>query len=60
MTDFDYDDIRPYSDAELPGILQKLLADVDFLQALKALKAPWLPDSLAFVWRPMLRFKLAR
>ena len=38
----DFDDIRPYRDDEVRGVLDRLSADAEFLDTLVGLKLPWL------------------
>ena len=39
-----FDDIRPYSDEEVRGVLNKLLKDPAFLRLISRFKAPWLAN----------------
>jgi len=42
--EYDFSDIRPYSDDEISSVLARLLGDDEFLQAIRALKMKWMPD----------------
>lgn len=52
MTDFD--DIRPYNDAEVRPVLDRILADPELADAVTRLKFPRLAGPLGFVLRPLV------
>ena len=54
----EFDDIRPYTDEEVPGALRKLVDDEEFLLAIKAVRFPWLPNILFPVARPLIRHRI--
>ena len=51
----DFDDIRPYNDAEVPAVLERLIADHEFLDLLLARKAPRLCKFLPWIFKPLAR-----
>jgi hypothetical protein len=59
----DFADIRPYNDAEVPAVLERLLSDHEFLDAVGSLKfktlARWLRWPLRLLVRVVLRRELA-
>ena len=59
----DFTDIRPFNDAEVPAVLQRLLDDREFLEAICALKfkraSSWMGWSLRALVRMALRRELA-
>jgi 1-acyl-sn-glycerol-3-phosphate acyltransferase len=55
-----FDAIRPYNDAELPGVLARLLNDPKLLSAILRFRAPWAPGWLHPLLRPVLKAGLAR
>ncbi|WP_019604345.1 1-acyl-sn-glycerol-3-phosphate acyltransferase [Teredinibacter turnerae] len=55
-----FDDIRPYNDDEVRPILDKLLADGEFLDTVARLKLRGAIGGLARLARPMVRRRLAR
>jgi hypothetical protein len=59
----DFADIRPYNDAEVPAVLERLLGDHEFLDAIGSLKfkalARWLRWPLRLLVRLVLRRELA-
>ncbi|MGI9286317.1 MAG: 1-acyl-sn-glycerol-3-phosphate acyltransferase [Pseudomonadales bacterium] len=54
-----FDDIRPYNDAEVNPVLQRLLHDRELLTAIRELKFPRWPAWLDIVVHPLLRAYLA-
>lgn len=58
MAELNYDDIRPYSDEELPAIFEALLKDEEFLAVIKWLQLKWLPGFLFPLVRPFVRSRL--
>lgn len=53
-----FDDIRPYHDHEVRGVLDRLLADSNFLDLMARFKAPRLAAWLPFLARPWARAHL--
>ncbi|MDC0134197.1 hypothetical protein OAI19_03295, partial [Porticoccaceae bacterium] len=60
MTEFD--DIRPYNDAEVPAVIARLVADPEFLNLLLSRKLPTLSKLpfLKLIARPFLRNSLRK
>lgn len=58
MTEFD--DIRPYHDAEVPTVLARLIADNEFLDLLIGHRAPVLVKLCPWLLRPFLRRALRK
>jgi len=56
----DFEDIRPYNDDEVRPILDRLLADGEFLDAVAKLKLPNVASFAARALRGMVRSKLAK
>ena len=52
--DAPFESIRPYSDEELPGVLERLRRDPRLLNAMLRFRAPWAPAWLLPVLRPFL------
>lgn len=50
--------IRPYSDAEIPSVLTRLLSDSSFLDVLAQFRFPRLAHSLGWLLRPMIAWRL--
>ena len=57
---YDFEDIRPYQDAEVRSVLQALIADDEFLRTMKQVRLAWMPNWLYLLTRPYLRWSLAR
>ena len=55
-----FDAIRPYSDAEVAAVLQRLLADPAFQDILARYRFPRLAKPLGWLLRPILAFYLRR
>jgi 1-acyl-sn-glycerol-3-phosphate acyltransferase len=55
-----FDDIRPYHDDEARVVLDRVLADQEFLGALARFRFPALPVWLMPVLKPLIRFALSR
>ncbi len=55
-----FDDIRPYQDDEVRGVIQRLLADTEFLDFLGKYHSPALSRYLPFVVRMATRYVLNR
>ncbi len=53
-----FDEIRPYSDAEAVQALYRVVADDEFLGLLLAMRYPRLADSLGWLLKPLLRIYL--
>jgi len=53
-------DIRPYRDAEVPRILERLLLDPEFLIAVARLRVGAAARLVPALWRPLVRYFLAR
>lgn len=58
MTDFD--DIRPYNDLELPGVLARLASDKEFIDTILSIKYPGLLKWLPWLMRPVMASILHR
>ncbi|MBT5387768.1 MAG: hypothetical protein HOL11_03065, partial [Porticoccaceae bacterium] len=58
----EFDDIRPYDDAEVPSVISRLLRDNDFLDLLLSRRLPRLSNlvPVRFLMRPILRNSLAK
>jgi hypothetical protein len=56
----EFADIRPYNDAEVPSVLQRLLADAEFLNVICKLKFERSSRWLGWLMRPLVRFVLGR
>lgn len=55
---FDFEDIRPYKDDEVDGIISELVNDPEFLTAIAALRAPRLLKISGAITRFLVRRKL--
>ena len=55
-----FDDIRPYRDAEVSGVLSRVLDAPEFLGALVRFRFPSLPAWLLKCFQPLLRWGLLR
>ncbi len=55
-----YQDIRPYSDDEVPSAIERLLSDDEFIQAIIHYRCPKIPKLLLKVLSPLLRHKLKK
>lgn len=55
-----FEAIRPYSDAEVPAVLSRLLTDPAFLDVLAHFRFPRLADSLGWLLRPLIARRLRR
>lgn len=55
-----FDDIRPYSDAEVTPIIDRLLKNKEFLAAVTRFRFPSLPDFLVSLMVPIVRHFLAK
>lgn len=55
-----FDDIRPYSDAELPAALTRVVADDECINLIAKIRFPTLFGSLGWLLRPLLRWQLMR
>lgn len=58
MTDFD--NIRPYDDAEVREVLDRILADPELANAISKLKFPRLHSYMGWLLRPLVRWVLNR
>ncbi len=56
--EFDFDDIRPYQDDEVDGVLSELVEDPEFLGAVATLRIPKLFRFFKGLARLLVRFKL--
>ena len=56
----EFEAIRPYNDAEVPAVLQRLLSDDAFLGALARYRFPRLSGPLGWLLRPLIAHRLAR
>lgn len=57
---YDFDDIRPYRDAEVAGIVERVLVDRDFLDTIAGMKFPRLARLFPWLVRPLIARVLAR
>lgn len=55
-----FEAIRPYSDAEVPAVMARLLADPHFLDVLARFRFPRLADSMGWLLKPMIARRLRR
>ena len=56
----EFDAIRPYADAEVPAVLERLLGDPAFLSILTHFRFPRLADSFGWLLRPLIAYRLRR
>lgn len=56
----EFDDIRPYHDAEVPQVLERLIADREFLDLLLMRKAPRLSKFIPPLLKPLVRLIIQR
>ncbi|WP_313464990.1 1-acyl-sn-glycerol-3-phosphate acyltransferase [Pseudomonas nitroreducens] len=56
----EFEAIRPYNDAEVPAVLQRLLSDDAFLGALARYRFPRLSGPFGWLLRPLIAHRLAR
>ena len=56
----EFDDIRPYHDAEVPQVLERLIADREFLDLLLMRKAPRLSKFIPPLLKPLVRLMIQR
>lgn len=54
----EFEAIRPYNDAEVPGVLARLIDDDHFIAILAGYRFPRLSKGLGWVVRPLLRTRL--
>ncbi len=54
----EFEAIRPYNDAEVPGVLARLIDDDHFIGILAGYRFPRLSKGLGWVVRPLLRTRL--
>ncbi|MEH3022484.1 MAG: 1-acyl-sn-glycerol-3-phosphate acyltransferase [Pseudomonas oryzihabitans] len=54
----EFEAIRPYNDAEVPGVLARLIDDDHFISILAGYRFPRLSKGLGWVVRPLLRTRL--
>lgn len=50
----EFDAIRPYADAEVPAVLQRLIADADFLDILTRFRFPRLAGPFSWLLKPLI------
>ncbi len=55
---FDFDAIRPYRDEEARPVLNRILADPEFLSALARFRFPYLPAAMLGFIKPLIRWQL--
>lgn len=55
-----FDNIRPYHDHEVAAVLQRLSADPDFLNVILRYRYPSLANSLGWLLRPIVAWKLRK
>ncbi|MDG2501022.1 MAG: 1-acyl-sn-glycerol-3-phosphate acyltransferase [Porticoccaceae bacterium] len=56
----EFDDIRPYNDAEVPTVIARLIADREFIDLLLSRKAPLLAKLFPWLLRPLVRRGLGK
>jgi len=56
----EFDAIRPYNDAEVSAVLERLLSDKEFLSILTRFRFPKLAGALGWVLQPVIARKLRR
>lgn len=56
----DFEAIRPYNDAEVPAVLQRLLSDDAFLDIVVRFRFPRLAGLFGWLFRPLVAHRLAR
>jgi len=56
----EFDDIRPYDDAEVPAVIARLIADSEFIDLLLSRKAPLLAKICPWLIRPFIRYGLRK
>ena len=56
----EFEAIRPYNDAEVPAVLQRLLSDDAFLGILARYRYPRLSRPFGWLLRPLIAHRLAR
>jgi len=54
----EFDAIRPYADAEVPAVMQRLIADADFLDILTRFRFPRLAGPLGWLLKPLIALRL--
>jgi hypothetical protein len=54
----EFDAIRPYADAEVPAVLNRLLTDDAFLDILTHFRFPRLAGSLGWLLKPLIAYRL--
>ena len=61
MTDTqNFEDIRPYTDAEIPAVFTELLNDDEFLRGIVALRFSWMPTFIYPFFKPILKWRLSQ
>ncbi|HAD08656.1 MAG TPA: cytochrome C oxidase Cbb3 [Porticoccaceae bacterium] len=53
-TDFDFEDIRPYRDEEVAGVIKQVLVDREFLDTIANMKFPRLARVFPWLVRPLI------
>jgi hypothetical protein len=56
----EFDDIRPYNDAEVPAVIARLIADPEFIDLLLSRKVPLLAKLCPWFLRPFVRLGLRK
>lgn len=56
----EFDDIRPYNDNEVQPTLERLINDIEFLDAIASLKLPSWLKPVRSLFRPLVKKRLAR
>ncbi len=56
----EFDDIRPYHDSEVPGVMARLMADREMADTLLTMKYPRAARPLGWLLRPLVRRALRR
>nr|WP_298114944.1 1-acyl-sn-glycerol-3-phosphate acyltransferase [uncultured Pseudomonas sp.] len=54
----EFDAIRPYADAEVPAVLERLLTDQAFLQILTRFRFPRLAQPFGWLLKPLIAYRL--
>ena len=56
----EFDELRPYNDSEVRSVLNRLLHDHEFLDAIAKLRLPSVGKYVGFAVRPLIRKKLSK
>lgn len=59
-TEFNFEDIRPYRDEEVAGVIERVLVDREFLDTIASMKFPRLAQVFPWLVRPLIARVLRR